>query len=232
MSRIVFLDLETTGLDPARHEVWEIGLIDTSLYSTPRSDIMFMTMSEAHLWRIYPDLAKADPAALTKNQFYRVTENTRTPGDGNVQTGHVCDLAADACPQLKHMIGEDRHFHWSPAPVVAETLARILDGAVVVGANPSFDRDFLRPFLAANGHAYTAHYRPICITAVGFGFLYGRHGRPGDIAAVPDLDWPLSSDQVSRALGVDPDKYERHTALGDAAWVRAQWDAIIGGGHA
>jgi hypothetical protein len=31
---------------------------------------------------------------------------------------------------------------------------------------------------------------------------------------------------LSRALGVDPDAYDRHTALGDARWVRAQYDTI------
>lgn len=229
MTKIVIVDTETTGLLPEIHEVWEIGLIDreelpsSGDYDPPKWE------DTEHLWRIYPDLSKADPAALTKNQFYPATEDMRIPGVGNVQTGHVCDLAADSCPQLRHLGGEERPLHWSPAVRVAKTVARMIDGAVVVGANPYFDRDFLRPFLAQHGHAYTAHYRPVCVTGVGFGFLQGQRGRDGDLASVPELDWPLSSDQVSRALGVNPDDYDRHTALGDCRWVAAQWDVITGG---
>lgn len=33
----------------------------------------------------------------------------------------------------------------------------------------------------------------------------------------------------NRAVGVDPDDFDRHTALGDARWARAIYDAITGG---
>jgi DNA polymerase III epsilon subunit-like protein len=51
-SRIVVLDLETTGLEPdAGHELWEFGLIVRDP-GQPDAE---------HLWRTMPDLSKADP---------------------------------------------------------------------------------------------------------------------------------------------------------------------------
>ena len=43
----------------------------------------------------------------------------------------------------------------------------------------------------------------------------------------PALPW--DSDEISRVVGVDPDDFDRHTALGDARWARAIYDAITGG---
>ena len=40
---------------------------------------------------------------------------------------------------------------------------------------------------------------------------------------------PWSSDGLSSAVGVDPEQFERHTAMGDVRWVMAQWDAVMGG---
>jgi DNA polymerase III epsilon subunit-like protein len=54
MTKIVFLDTETTGLDPEQgHEVWEIATITR----TSAGD-------EERLWWVEPDLARADPKAL------------------------------------------------------------------------------------------------------------------------------------------------------------------------
>jgi hypothetical protein len=111
---------------------------------------------------------------------------------------------------------------WSDPFKVARKVAETIDGAVVLGANPGFDKDFVRPFLARHGQAYTAHYRPLCITTMGYGYLHGLGKADG-------LTWPLSSDEVSRALGVDPGDFGRHTALGDCAWTLAQFDVISGG---
>jgi DNA polymerase III epsilon subunit-like protein len=108
---------------------------------------------------------------------------------------------------------------WSDPARVAYELARLIDGAVVVGSNPGFDKDFLRPFLADFGQAYTAHYRPLCVTTVAYGYLCGRGEADG-------LRWPLSSDEVSSRVGVDPAGFDRHTALGDCHWAAAVWDTV------
>jgi hypothetical protein len=59
---------------------------------------------------------------------------------------------------------------------------------------------------------------------VGGGELLDRVSEWNTIAAPP---W--DSEVLSRAVGVDPNAYERHTALGDARWARDIYDAVTGG---
>lgn len=40
---------------------------------------------------------------------------------------------------------------------------------------------------------------------------------------------PWDSEAVSRAVGVNPDDFERHTAMGDVRWAMAIYDAVMGG---
>lgn len=59
MRQVVFVDTETTGLDPAHHNVWEIGLIEET--------------GEEHVWirnTDMIDLGTADSTALRINRFY------------------------------------------------------------------------------------------------------------------------------------------------------------------
>lgn len=179
--KIVFLDTETTGLDAAQHDVWEIGAI-------LRED----GADTEHRWMLKPDLSNADADALRVNRFY--------------------DRAAGV--------------RWESAESVAGTLAHMLNGAVVVGSNPGFDERFLRVFLRGEGHAWMAHYRPLDVITLAAGFIRGLEDHDGH----PDpVRLPLSAHELSRAVGVDPDEYDRHTALGDARWVRDLYDAITGG---
>ena len=53
---VVFVDIETTGLDPERHGPWEIALVFPD--NTHR------------VWYVEPDLATADPNALRLTGFY------------------------------------------------------------------------------------------------------------------------------------------------------------------
>ena len=39
---------------------------------------------------------------------------------------------------------------------------------------------------------------------------------------------PWDSDALSRAVGVNPDDFDRHTALGDARWAKAMYEAVMG----
>lgn len=52
------------------------------------------------------------------------------------------------------------------------------------------------------------------------GFLAGSSGKV--------LPPPWGSDWLSTEVGIDPERYERHTALGDARWTRDLFDQIIG----
>jgi DNA polymerase III epsilon subunit-like protein len=74
-SDLVFLDIETTGLDPTRHEVWEIAIIEAD------SDAM-------HHWLMNVQaLSKADPGALRVNKYYeRIFKLTAREQNFSVQT--------------------------------------------------------------------------------------------------------------------------------------------------
>jgi hypothetical protein len=56
------------------------------------------------------------------------------------------------------------------------------------------------------------------------------HEVAGD-EAVPSglLTPPWDSEALSRALGVDPDTFARHTAMGDVRWAMAIHDQVMGG---
>lgn len=210
------IDVESTGLYPeAGHEPWEIGLI-------ARDETDGTSREREYLWRIKPDLTNADPQALRIGGFYE-----RTNGMLVDPVEHAANLAV-----------KDAEPVWSDPSEVASELAFQLDNSIVIGANPGFDKDFIRPFLRQHGQAYTAHYRPICVTTFAAGYLFGKsaatsHIASGgiDLAFVPEaLDPPWSSNAISVEVGVNPQDYERHSALGDCRWALAQLDAVIGGG--
>lgn len=65
---LVFVDTETTGLDPCKHKVFEIAIIEGD------------TLKEHH-WLFWVPLACADPGALRVNKLYaRLASLERTPG--------------------------------------------------------------------------------------------------------------------------------------------------------
>jgi hypothetical protein len=63
------------------------------------------------------------------------------------------------------------------------------------------------------------HYHLIDVENLVAGYLAAR----GEL--IPP---PWKSDQLSAAVGVDPNDFGRHTAMGDVLWTRAQWDAVMG----
>ncbi|WP_181874410.1 3'-5' exonuclease [Marinitenerispora sediminis] len=202
MTKLVFLDTETTGLNPDLHEPWEIAAIVRS-----------GGRDQEYAWIVRPDLTHADPNALRISQFYERFYNW-SGSDGTdcpVGVGNI-------------MMSPDHEDYGDQvtAAQIAHTLAELLNQAVVVGVNPAFDRDMLRPWLRRHGQVWAAHYRTVDVTTLGWGQLTG--GPQG--YALHTMGIPASSQEVSLMLRVDPAKYERHTALGDARWARDQWDAI------
>lgn len=99
----------------------------------------------------------------------------------------------------------------------AMMIDRATRGAVVIACNPGFDIERLTKLLQRNGITPSWHYHPIDSASVAIGFLAGRDELP---------DGPWKSDQLATLVGVDPAKYDRHTALGDVWWMMAQFDAM------
>jgi hypothetical protein len=95
--------------------------------------------------------------------------------------------------------------------------------AHIIGAVPSFDTIRLSKLLEhCNPHGNSApwHYHLIDVENIVVGFLAG-----GEVLMAP----PWDSDNLSLAIGVDPQQFQRHTAMGDVQWVKAQYDAVMGG---
>ncbi len=119
----------------------------------------------------------------------------------------------------------DYRQRYNPAHALSEADAakeidEITAGAQVVGCNPGFDLDSLRltNLLEANGIEPNWHYHPDDISSMAKGWLSAAGRLPAP---------PWSSDQLSLALGVDPERYARHTAMGDCRWVQAQYAKIM-----
>ncbi|OMC07087.1 hypothetical protein A5734_03690 [Mycolicibacterium fortuitum] len=104
----------------------------------------------------------------------------------------------------------------------ARGVARLVEGgAVIAGSNPAFDMERLLILMQRNGISDPGwHYHPLDVPTIAVGWLFGRGGEP---------ERPWKSDAMSRAVGVDPIDYARHTAMGDVEWSMAMYRAATGG---
>lgn len=92
------------------------------------------------------------------------------------------------------------------------------DGAHMVACNPVFDDPRVAALLRRCGIEPAWHYHPDDISSVAKGYLAARGELPSP---------PWKSEGLSRAIGINPQNYERHTAMGDSYWVRDQYDRIM-----
>ncbi len=187
MTRLAFLDIETTGLEPDRHEVYEIGLI----VRHPN-----LPLELEWRWWLPVDLGRADPMALEVGRFFE-----RRPQQSRTWSGAL-QWAPDSGKVEQATVSE-----------VAASVMELTAGAHLVGVNVSFDASFLKALLRAHGCCPAWHYRTISVEALAAGLLQ-----------VPP---PWSSDGLARKVGVEPDQFDRHNALGDARWARAIYDAVM-----
>lgn len=126
--------------------------------------------------------------------------------------------AAD--PIAVRISGFDKRYDDAAALRKGETVDRfseLLRGRHIVGAVPSFDEERLRlMYLSVHGtpDRFPWHYRLVDVES---GMLAKLGTGPG-----------IEPDEMAAQLGVSthPDK---HSALGDARWVRAVFEALVGG---
>lgn len=132
MTRIAWIDTETSGLDPIYHDAWEVAAIvrDTD---DPGPDA-------EHVWQFSIREGHADPKALEVSGF-----ETRFL----VRTGRGWGAAR---------IGDGLVFNLSRAEAVAE-IQDVLRDAWIVGANPGFDNAFLAVLFGRAEHKVTWQYR-------------------------------------------------------------------------
>jgi len=207
MTRLCFLDLETTGLEPERHQIYEIGLVVRDPVSSDK-DLEWT-------WWLPVDLGRADPNALKVGRFFE-----RRPNQSRTWTGAL-QWAPDEAGKVEEVALDD----------VASSVMELTAGAHLVGAVPSFDAAFLAYFLRDHRCCPAWHYHLVDVEALAAGWLAGMErfteGEPAELG----IDYarpPWSSNDLSRAVSVEPSDFDRHTALGDARWARAIYDAVLG----
>lgn len=110
-----------------------------------------------------------------------------------------------------------------------------LHGRHIVGAVPNFDDNFLWKLLRSYNLMDTWHYHLIDIETLVVGYQIGRWAEAGlnpNKTQQPgpfNLSLPWKSDELSQYVGVDAEQFDRHSALGDVRWAKAQLEAILNG---
>lgn len=187
---ICFVDCETTGLDPERHEIWDIGLIEAD--------------GTEHEFHLRPEhFHSADEGALRVTKFYERV----------AAAGYIDETVEDGYPKRTRTIKRPAFWTNRTRGSMAGEIAHLTANKHIVGAVPSFDARFVTGFLMREQIVPAWHYHLIDVETM--------------IAGRLQLEPPLNSDELSLAIGVDPAAYDRHTAIGDARWVKAQYEAVL-----
>lgn len=157
-----------------------------------------------HVWQVRPDLATADPVSL---RFGRYGERFIVPDDAEASGAHP-----------------DHPIIRMTREQVATAISNVLDGAVIVGSNAQFDANWIGELLNRHDIEPNWHYRPVCVATRAEGYLTAIDP---EWVAEQSAKGPISSYALSRRLGVEPPaKDVAHTALGDARWHKALYDAL------
>lgn len=220
--RIVFLDTEFTTLSKSHRQVWEIALI---VRDPGEAD-------QEYEWQIRPPMEHASPDSLRIGRYYARNRVADRP------VGTALTVVDDEYPELLTQSPTYEGTRITTAAAVATRVARLVDGAYLVGAVPSADETALDVFLPQHGHVLTTFYRIRCVETLLQGYLLGRRAErcqnlglpmsedPHPLAVPPP---PWDPQEMSRLAGVPvPGDEVAHRALVDARWVRDLWDAAHG----
>lgn len=206
-ANVVFLDTETTGLDPDKHSIWEVALI------TPDG--------AEHVWQFPVDEITADPFALNIGRWWDRQWSTTNEVDplNAIYEAHTSKSRRKYFPEEGKAITPDGRW--------CRYFRDLVGTAHIVGAVPSFDEERLRRLLLSHGVRQRWHYHLIDVEALAVGYLCGRRAE-ADPDRSHDHGPPWDSEALSAALGVRLDAESRHTALGDARWARDIYNAVMG----
>lgn len=157
----------------------------------------------------------------------------RRAADGTYEQLHLfIDHDYRKCVTLPKLFLADHLNRWNAATSVTQDEARQAIGLFlarepgqprphIVGAVPDFDAyRIAAQFIAPDLPEW--HHHLIDVENLAVGYLAAK--------GTPMLP-PWDSNDLSRAVGVDPDLFERHTAMGDVLWAQAIYDRVMGGGQ-
>ena len=148
MSKVVWFDTETTGLDPAKHVIIQLAAIVTD----------GSEQLEEFEVKIEFDESLADPEALKLNSFDRHAWNS------------VAVPEAEAVAQIATFLNRHRSIE-----MVSKRTGRPYKVARVGAHNARFDCDFLRALFKRNGAFLPADvFRPLDTLALALWWVYLR----------------------------------------------------------
>jgi DNA polymerase III epsilon subunit-like protein len=214
---LLFIDTETTGLRrpglPDGRRIWEIGGVRVEPDGTEYPLHLFIRIEELGLAEMLPAEVVAgrlfdrdDNAEWYGHLPETVREGLEIGGfhERHPQLGGSPDVAAPLCSEKS-----------AAATLVAGPWLR--DRPTLVGAVPMFEDLGLFDLLHRTGYIgpddQPWHYHLVDVETLVAGAL----GWPP----------PWNSDDLSIAVGVDPDRFNRHTAVDDAWWARALYEAAL-----
>lgn len=213
---LVFLDIETTSLDLERRLPWEIAMIRVPRDAESTSIRMFIDE---------PDLADADAKSLQIGQFF----DRHPQANGSASSiAHAADVAhvifdslalADSVKRSEAIaVGASAEMDLYTEQAAMQIVEKWTRGAVIVGANPSFDTLTLEKRMRFWNQCPSWHHRLIDVES-----MYAGH--TGGLSEKGTLD---GLDTVARGLDVEVDESVAHTAMGDALLAKAVFEAMLG----
>lgn len=180
MTRLVFIDTETTSLRPDRR-AWDIGLIVRDPGKPDIEEQWFIAARDL-------DLGNADPFALRIGRFYERHPELSTPIKGRDPWGSDIGEIHNEC-------------------MVLELVEELTRGAHLVGAVPNFDAEVLAARMREHGLAPSWHHHLIDVEALAVGWLatepdsaVGLPWNSDELTARLGLD-PVPEEERHTALG-------------------------------
>lgn len=215
MLRRVWMDTETTKLGIWRR-AWDVALI----VRDPANET-----DDEYQWFVHPidiELERADAVSLEIGGFWE-----RHPHGAELAEQGWRTVLENGWQPTPRRLGAIHELPRLPRTRRARHIARdIFDLTArktqIYGSNPGFDMLTLEHLLIEQGLTPQWYYHPNDVPNLIEGWLLGR----GYVERIPAS---RKSEDWCRAVGVEPNDYPRHTALGDCQLFRDAFDAMFGG---
>lgn len=200
MAKIVSVDVETTGLVPEFHEVWEVALVP-------------LDSGREHMYYQFQptDLTQSEATALKIGGFYKNFDWIGNPI-------YARDMLVEGVIKDEEEATEKPSGHKAitGAAEACWRMAKELEGATLLGQNVHFDADHLTALLHKYGHAPTWNHRFLELGSFAAGAWGAKHVLSG--AAIAER---------MEAHGIVNDGL--HNAYADAKWNVDAHNAILDG---
>lgn len=221
-SLVAFVDVETTGLDPEHDAIWEIAVIVDGF-----EVVWQQTLTDRQIDNVHPE------AARITNFYERYKAEETTPPSSSIR--RLISLV-----EGRHLIGacpwfDSDRLHRLVLGDIRRTLGRQLPWHYHLIDVENLAVGYLKGRAEFSGWVYLPpeieEGDPVKMAR----YLDDRT-RPGLapplISRTDPPVWetlPWKSRELSAALGVDPAEFQpEHTALADARWAKAIYEAIMG----